>query len=168
MAEKDYVKTRREDVKPIPEKWTPLIKRFMKVATRVNVWVYQKSGGRLMNTFLGGAPICIVTTTGRKSGIKRDIPLIHIPWENKKILVASQGGMEKHPIWFHNIVAHPEIEILAEGEKRRYRAQRASEDEKRALWPRLLGVYPDFDEYQARTDRDIPVLICYPLDANGG
>ena len=164
MSNKDYVNVRKEDVQPIPEKWTPMIRRVMRVATKLNVWVFRRSGGRLMKTFLrSGAPICIVTVTGRKTGKPREIALIHIPWQDKKLLVASQGGMAKHPVWYHNIVANPEIGIYVDGEDKRYQADRASEDQKRQLWPRLLEVYPDFDEYQARTDRDIPVFICTPI-----
>jgi deazaflavin-dependent oxidoreductase (nitroreductase family) len=158
----DYVKTRRQDVDQIPLKWQKRIQRVMKHYTRFNVWVYKKSGGRLLKTFPGGYPICIVGMTGRKSGERREIALIHLPWGDKKLLVASQGGMEKHPQWYFNIAAQPEIDIMVRGDKNTYLAGQASDDQKRELWPHLLSIYPGFDQYQARTDRDIPVFICQP------
>ncbi len=165
MAEKDYVSVKREEVKPIPEKWFKQIRLFMRIVTRVHVWLLRKSGGRLLRHWPGSdAEICIVSTRGRRSGKTREVALIHLPWQDKKLLVASQGGMEQHPLWYHNIRANPDISIAVNGRQQRYFARQASDEEKRALWPQLLSIYPDFDEYQARTDRDIPVLICEPVD----
>lgn len=161
----DYVKTRRQDIDEIPEKIVPLVRWFMKNYTRFNVWVYKKSNGKLMKNFPGGFAICIVTMIGRKSGKSREVALIHLPMGEKKLLVASQGGLDKHPVWYHNIKANPDINIMVAGEKAAYHAKQATGDEKRDLWPHLLSLYPEFDEYQARTDRDIPVFICEPQNA---
>src|SRR5690606_23350322 len=111
----------------------------------------------------GGAPICLVGMTGRKSGQRREVMLIHLPHGDNKLLVASQGGLDIDPVWYKNIIANPHVDITAAGVKKTYNVRQASSDEKRALWPHLLSLYPDFDEYQARTDRDIPVLICEPV-----
>ena len=162
MSKLDYVKKRRDEVDAIPSKWVPFVRKVMKLYTRLNVWVFKKSNGRLMNKFPGGAPICLVGMTGRKSGNRREVMLIHLPYGELKLLVASQGGLDFDPVWYKNIMANPEIDILADGIQRTYLAVQASADEKRSLWPHLLSIYPDFDEYQARTDRDIPVLICTP------
>ena len=104
----------------------------------------------------------MVGTTGRKSGKRREIALIHLPWKDSILLVASQGGMEQNPVWYYNIKAHPEIDVMIGGQRRNLLARQASDEEKRELWPHLLSLYPDFDEYQARTDRNIPVFICSP------
>jgi deazaflavin-dependent oxidoreductase (nitroreductase family) len=160
----DYVKTRREDVKPLPENYKGLIRAFIKTFTRINVWVYKLSGGRLLNKFPGGFDICIVGTTGAKSGKRREIALIHLPYGKAKLLVASQGGADTHPTWYHNVKAHPGIDIMFGAEKHAYRARQVSDDEKRDLWPHLLSIYPPFDEYQARTDRNIPVFLCERVD----
>lgn len=156
----DYVKTRREDVKPIPVKQQGLIHTIMKWYTRFNVSVFKLSRGRLMKRFPGGYPICVVGTTGARSGKRREVALIYLPWGDKVLLVASQGGMEKHPFWYYNVLASPRVDILYGGTTRHLTARQASDDEKRDLWPHLLTLYPDFDEYQARTDRNIPVFIC--------
>lgn len=158
----DYVKTKREDVEEIPERIVGVVKFFMKHYTRFNVWVYKKSNGKLMKNFPGGYPICIVGMTGKKSGKRREVALIHLPGGKNKYLVASQGGLNKHPTWYFNVKANPIIDIMFQGNKQQYQARQLSSDEKRDAWPTLLALYPDFDEYQARTDRDIPVFICTP------
>lgn len=160
MTRFDYVKTRREDVDPIPNQG--LVKVFMRWFTRLNVWVFKLSKGRLMKNFPGGYPICVVGTTGRKSGKRREIALIHLPWKDGILLVASQGGMETNPVWYYNIQAHPDIDVMVGGQHQQMVAHQASDEEKRELWPHLLSLYPDFDEYQARTERNIPVFICSP------
>lgn len=162
MKKYDYVSVNREDVQEIPNEHYNLIKKFMRLYTRLNVWVYKKSNGRWMKNFPGGYPICIVKYRGRKTGKQREIALIHLPWEDKELLVASQGGMDKHPVWYYNIKANPGVEVFFEGVTKSYVAEQATEQQKRDLWPHLLSLYPDFDEYQARTDRDIPVFICSP------
>jgi deazaflavin-dependent oxidoreductase (nitroreductase family) len=149
--------------KPIDPRYNGLIRFFMKIYTRVNVAVYRASGGRLMNRFPNGSPICLVTMTGRRSGRRRTIPLIHVPHGEDVILIASQGGMSSHPLWFWNISANPEVSVTADGVTRRMRARRVDDAEKAALWPVALAVYPDFDEYQARTERNIPVFVCSPV-----
>jgi deazaflavin-dependent oxidoreductase (nitroreductase family) len=164
MVEYDYVKTRREDVKPFKESQIPTIRRVLRWVSKLQVTVYRKSGGRLMNKFVGGFPICVVTTTGAKSGEPRSIPLIHLPHGENKLLVASQGGMPGNPAWYYNVVANPEVKILVDGQEKTYQARRVSDEEKAALWPHLLSLYPDFDQYQARTDRNIPVFSCEPVD----
>ena len=163
MVVYDYVSKRRADVRPIKDSHVPFVRFLMRWATRLNVAVFRATKGRLMNKFIGGYPVCIVTTTGAKTGKIRRIALIHLPHGNNKLLVASQGGMEKNPVWYHNIVAHPEIKIMVDGEEKAYRARQVSDEEKAGLWPHLLSMYPDFDEYQARTDRNIPVFSCQPL-----
>ena len=163
MVEFDYVNTRRADVKPIKASQVPIARFIMRWATRLNVAVFRASKGRMMNKFPGGYPVCVVTTKGAKSGRIRRIALIHLPHGDSKLLVASQGGMDKNPDWYHNIVAHPDVEIMVDGAERTYRARQVSDDEKAELWPHLLTMYPDFDEYQARTDRNIPVFSCEPL-----
>lgn len=164
MTEKHpYVKTRRADVDEIPAKAIPFVRKMMKFYTRLNVWVYKKSNGRLMKNFPGGYPICVVTMTGKKSGLPREVPLIHLPRGEQKIIIASQGGLEKNPVWYYNLKANPEISILFGGQQARYRARQVSEAEKAEMWPHILSLYPDFDEYQARTDRDIPVFLCDPI-----
>lgn len=163
MAQFEYVKTRREDVAKIPVKYEKLIRFGTKLFSRLNVAVYKMSGGRLMNKGPASKPICLVTMTGRKTGKKREIPLMHVPHEDKKILVASLGGISKNPVWYYNLKANPDITITADGITRAYRAREVGSEEKARLWPIIVEAYPPYDEYQARTDRDIPVFVCDPV-----
>ncbi len=150
-------------VKPITEGQARIVKPIMRVMSKLNVWVYRASNGNVGGTFPGGAPVCLVTMTGRKSGRRLTIPLIYLPHGDDVILVASQGGMAKHPVWYLNLQANPEVEVQWKGDVRSMVARQATDEEKQALWPDLLKVYPDFDDYQARTDRNIPVMICSPV-----
>ena len=93
--------------KPIDPRLNGIIRAVMKLYTRLNVFVYRTSSGRLMNRFPNGSPICLVTMTGARSGRRRTIPLIYIPNGEDVVLVASQGGMSTHPLWFYNIRANP-------------------------------------------------------------
>jgi len=164
MARFEYVETRREDVAEIPIKYEKLVRLGSKLFAYVNVAVYKASGGRLMNKVMANKPICLVTITGRKTGKKREIPLMHVPHGEQKILVASLGGISKNPVWYYNLKATPDIRITADGITRAYRAREVSADEKASLWPVIVDAYPPYDEYQARTDRDIPVFVCDPVD----
>lgn len=148
-------------VRAIPKSSIPIIRPIMKAWSAFNVWVYRLSAGRLFGSFLG-APVCLVTMTGRKTGKVRTIPLIYLPHQDEVILVASQGGMDVHPVWYYNLVANPEVEVQDRARRRKLVARRASDQEKRELWPHILSIYKDFDAYQERTLRNIPVIICSP------
>ena len=78
--------------------------------------------------------------------------------------MASQGGADTNPSWYYNVKAHPDISIMFHADRRRYRARQVDDEEKRALWPHLIAIYPEFDTYQARTDRNIPVFRCERRD----
>jgi len=137
-------------------------KGLMRLFTRLNVFVYRLSGGRLMNRMYG-TPICLVTMTGAKSGRKRTIPLMYNPNGDDVILVASLGGAPKNPLWYYNLVAHPDVEIQVGAVKRRMHCRQATPDEKAALWPTIVANFASYGAYQRRTDRDIPVMICSPV-----
>ena len=160
MVEYDYVTKKRDQVDPLPERGIGLIRFFMRQFSKLNVTVYRCSGGRLMNRYVGGFPVCIITTKGAKSGARRRFPLIHLPLGEKKLLVASMGGMDKMPSWYYNIAANPEVQIMVDGAEKTYNARRVSDQEKATLWPHICSLYPEYDEYQARTDRNIPVFEC--------
>jgi F420H(2)-dependent quinone reductase len=129
----------------------------------LQVLVYEFSGGRLWNTFLGGQ-VAILTTVGRKSGKRRKLPLLFIEDGDRVVMAASKGGMSKPPLWYHNVVANPEVEIQVGASKRAMVARHANADEELALWPKLEAMYPGFIEYRARCEgvRHIPVLIFEP------
>jgi len=135
----------------------------VKAMSKLNVWLFRASGGRLGNKFMRGAPVLLLTTTGRKSGQPRTTPLIYLTDGDDVVIVASKAGSSFHPLWYLNLVADPAVEIEIGSEKRAMRAHTASAEEKQKLWPRLLDVYRDYDDYQARSPRDIPVVILSPV-----
>jgi F420H(2)-dependent quinone reductase len=107
-------------------------------------------------------PICLVTTTGRKSGQARTVPLCYLQDGDNVVLVASQGGLPTNPQWFGNIRANPAVEIEIGKQRTAYQARKATQAERDRLWPELLELYADYASYQAWTDRQIPVVICEP------
>ena len=139
-------------------------KPFIRAMSAANVFLFRLSGGRIGGTFFKhGSPVGLLTTTGRKSGAKRVAPLIYLKDGPRIVLVASQGGLPRHPVWYSNLEASSDVSFETREDGRRvYRARRASPAEKAALWPRLCEVYPDYADYQARTDRDIPVVVLEP------
>lgn len=154
----------------MPEKtlrpWTPSEEKVASVVVKLmsvaNTWAYRASGGRIGGRFLRGAPVLLLTTIGRKSGQPRTAPLLYLRDGERIVVVASKGGMSRHPLWYRNVEANPDVEVEIGTDKMPMRARRASEEEKSALWPKLVAMYRDFDDYQARTERNIPVVILTP------
>lgn len=146
--------------------WTPSQERlatvFMRFMTSANVWAFRLTRGRLGGRFRGGAPVCLVTAIGKRSRAPRTVALLYLVDGADVVLVASKGGMSHSPAWYHNMMANPDVEVEIGSTKRSMRARRASDTEKAALWPRLVAMYRDYDDYQARTTRDIPVVILSP------
>jgi deazaflavin-dependent oxidoreductase (nitroreductase family) len=139
-------------------------KPFIRAMSAANRFVFRLTGGRLGGRFRGGAPVGLLTTTGRRSGQRRTTPLIYLEDGDHVVLVASQGGLPKHPIWYLNLSASHLVDFQKpRGPSLRYRARTANAEEKRALWPRLCAIYSPYDDYQKRTDRPIPVVILDPL-----
>jgi F420H(2)-dependent quinone reductase len=143
-----------------PPSSSPFWKLF-NVATRANIWVYRLSGGRLGN-HIGRAPVLLLHHVGAKSGTKRISPLIYLDDGERAVIVASKGGTDKHPAWFHNLMASPDTEIEVGRERRQVRARRADPDERDRLWPRLVEMYPGYADYQRQTSRQIPVVVLDP------
>lgn len=138
-----------------PPRW------LLRAMTRTHVFLHRLTGGRLFNR-LGGDEVCFVTMTGAKTGRSRTIPLMYVPHGDNLLLVASQGGAPRNPVWYHNLVEHPEIEVVQRGRKHSLRARLAGAEEKPALWPVCDSHYAPYADYRARTTRDIPIFVCEP------
>jgi len=150
------------------QRYTPKQEKFGSwIISKVGRWqttVYELTGGRLWNTFLGG-PVAILTTVGRKSGVVRKVPLLFLQHGDDVVMTASKGGMSTLPVWYHNVVAADTVDIQIGSDKKTYRMREANEQEETTLWPLLEAMYPDYKEYRARTEgvRKIPVLIFSPV-----
>lgn len=131
---------------------------LMKVFQRGNTFVYRLTGGRL-GASNAGAPVLLLTATGRKSGRRITTPLIYLRDGENYVVVASKGGWDKHPLWYLNLQANPACEVQVGRTKLAATARTADASERARLWPRLVGVYADYANYQSWTDREIPVVI---------
>ena len=130
-----------------------------------HVALYEGSGGT-EGTTLGnsGLPVIIVTNRGRKTGAIRKTPLMRVADGNNYVLVASQGGAPKHPFWYHNLKADPNVEIRDKTEVFKMSVREVDDSaEKQRLWALAVAAFPRYQEYQDKTDREIPVFIAEPI-----
>ena len=144
----------KEAGKP-PPRW------LVKAITRLHVLLNRLSGGRLFNR-LGGDEVCFVTMKGARTGRSLTIPLMYVPYREGLLLVASQGGAPRNPVWYHNLVKHPEIAVSHRRRSMKLRARLARPEEKPELWPICDRHYAPYAEYRKRTTRDIPIFVCAP------
>ncbi len=152
--------------KPKPEGLDdPIVPKIIAAMSKANVWLYQKTGGRLGSTwrvgaaFPRGVPVCLLTTVGRKTGARRTTPLLFIEDGDDVVVVGSQGGLPKHPQWYLNLLVNPRATLQIKRDVREVVARVADPEERARLWPRLVAHYADFESYQAWTDREIPVIV---------
>ena len=141
---------------------SPQTKHIITWMSRANTWLYRKTDGRIGGMFLTGAPVALLTTTGRKTGEPRISPLLYLREGNRVILVASQGGAANNPMWYLNLKANPTVSVQIKDETLHLTARDATDAERTAYWPKLTAMYSSFDDYQAWTDRVIPIVICDP------
>ena len=139
------------------------------IAEHIELYRTDPEKARLWDSsHLGGPgvlPTLLLTTTGRKSGEPRALPLIYGEAGESFIVVASKGGMPNHPIWFLNLEAAPECDVQVGTRKLRARARVAEGEERERIWKQMAGIYPPYDEYQERAgDRVIPVVVLDPVD----
>jgi deazaflavin-dependent oxidoreductase (nitroreductase family) len=159
MADKGFWgKLSTSTAPPRPGSWQW---RAFQVVTRFNVWAYRASRGRIGGRF-DGAPACILHHRGAKTGQARETPLVYLPDGDNVVLIASMGGAPKHPSWYHNLRAHPDVEIERDNGREAMAAREAEGDERAQLWERIVAMYPGYADYQARTERRIPVMVCEP------
>lgn len=153
-----------QSIKPYSEKQEKIGSWIISRIGRWQVCVYELTGGRLWNKFLG-SPVAILTTIGRKTGQVRKIPLLYLMQGEQVVMTASKGGMSKLPLWYFNVAAQPQVEIQIGAVKKSYTLREANAEEEALLWPQLEAMYKDYKEYRARTAgvRVIPVLIFSPV-----
>lgn len=120
---------------------------------------YQETDGEVGHEWENGTTTLILTTTGRKSGEQRSTPLIYRPHGDDVMVVASKGGSDAAPLWYLNIQADPEVHVQVKGDRYTARARVATPEEKPEMWRQMAEVWPDYDTYQTKTDREIPVVV---------
>ncbi len=140
---------------PSPRQWV-----------REQVELYESSGGKEGLTLRDtGLPVIIVTNRGRKTGAVRKTPLMRVTDGKNYILVASQGGAPKHPVWYYNLKADPNVEIRDKENVYKMRVRQVTNPDERArLWKIAVEAYPPYQDYQNKTNRIIPVFIAEPIE----
>lgn len=145
------------------------VPKLIRAMTPANVFLYKLTNGSFGSTWRVGAawhkpvPVCLLTTIGKKSGEPRTAALLCMPDGDRVVIVASQGGLPKNPLWYGNILANPDVTIQLGKKVAKYRARTANATERAALWPRLVDLYADFAKYAQWTTREIPVVVCEPV-----
>ena len=131
--------------------------RTIRLIGRLHAWLWTLTHGRFVDA-AKKAPFLLLTTKGRKTGRLRTTPVLYLEDGRDFIVIASFGGNDMHPAWYLNLKEHPEAEVVIRGERRRIIAREISIDQKKLIWPRLVKLYPQFEIYQQRTSREIPLL----------
>ncbi|MGP0030330.1 MAG: nitroreductase family deazaflavin-dependent oxidoreductase [Acidimicrobiales bacterium] len=131
-----------------------------------HVRAYRETGGDV-GYLWNGVTTLLLTTTGRVSGQARTTPLIFARDGDDYLVVASMGGAPQHPQWYRNLLAHPGAEVQVKAERHPVVARTASPDEKPRLWSIVADAWPNYNVYQSRTDRDIPVVVLRATPLNG-
>jgi deazaflavin-dependent oxidoreductase (nitroreductase family) len=129
---------------------------------RENAELYMASGGT-EGTDLKGKPVVLLTTIGAKTGKLRKTPLMRVEHNGEYAVVASLGGAPQHPVWYYNITKYPRVELQDGTESADYEAREVFGDEKATWWRRAVEVWPDYADYQQKTDREIPLFVLTPI-----
>ncbi|MFF2009495.1 nitroreductase family deazaflavin-dependent oxidoreductase [Streptomyces sp. NPDC058195] len=140
------------EYEPSPQQWV-----------RDQVELFEGSGGT-EGTTMRDMPVIILTTRGARSGKIRKTPLMRVEHDGTYAVVASQGGAPTHPFWYHNIVADPRVELQDGPERQDMTAREVTGEEKDLWWRRAVEAFPDYADYQRKTDRQIPVFVLEPAD----
>lgn len=145
---------------PVPPPGTLRLK-LVNGLTRSNVALFRLTRGRLGGR-VAGAPVLLLNHVGRKSGQKRTTPLLYLDDGDRLVIVASRGGSHATPAWWLNLQAEPRVTVELRGDRREVVARLATPEERAELWPRLNAMYSDYETYQGRTSREIPVVLLEP------
>ncbi|MUN36671.1 nitroreductase family deazaflavin-dependent oxidoreductase [Actinomadura litoris] len=120
---------------------------------------YEETDGEVGHDWENGAPVLILTTRGRRSGVERKSPLIYQEHDGAYVLVASDGGAPVNPNWYQNLQAEPEVKVQVRGDRFTARARDASAAERAAVWSKMVAVWPNYEKYRKTVDREIPVVF---------
>lgn len=132
---------------------------------REQVEEFEASSGQRANTLRDtGDPIVVITSRGAKSEKLRKNPVMRVERDGKYAAVASLGGAPKNPVWYHNFLAHPEVDLQDGAEKHTYRARILEDDERTDWWQHCVNTWATYAEYQKKTDREIPVFLLEQID----
>jgi F420H(2)-dependent quinone reductase len=138
----------------MPDSW-------LKAIGKLNVPIYRLSRGRIFGN-IGTAPVLLLTSIGRRSGQKRTAPVVFLADGDRYVVIGSNAGNQRTPAWSYNLQANPDAEIEIRGSRRAVRARVAEGEERAELWRKVNQMYEGFDDYDAKTSRDIAVFVLEP------
>ena len=151
---------------PAPPSSTSPFWRVFRLVTRLDAALLRATGGR--RSLITGVPTLVLHDVGRRSGQARVTPLIYLDRPPDLVIVASKGGTDRHPAWFHNLMAMTTAQVdLPGGMSRVVRPRVAKPQERAELWPQLVALYPDYATYATYTEREIPVVVLEPEGSTG-
>jgi deazaflavin-dependent oxidoreductase (nitroreductase family) len=153
--------TRQRPLESVTVESMSLMTKLARVGTAAHVAIYRASKGKVAGS-MGGRPVCLLTTTGRRSGKSRTTPVMPFPHQGGMVIVASNGGSDRMPSWYGNLTAHPQVRVQTGEQVRTMTARTASPAEKAQIWPGIVAAAKGFGSYQAKTSRNIPVVILTP------
>jgi deazaflavin-dependent oxidoreductase (nitroreductase family) len=136
----------------------PLLQRLM----GGHATIYRATRGLIGHRFPGAPPTLLLDHVGARSGTHRTSPLVYGEDGRNLVLVASKGGYPKNPAWYHNLVAHPDTTVQVGSRRKDVHARVATAEERARLWALMIGVYSGYDDYQRRTEREIPLVVLEP------
>lgn len=140
----------------------PYADLFIKWMSRINTWMYRRGGGEGLGGTFQKIPVALLTTTGRKTGQPRVSPLYFLRDGDRVMVAASKAGSTDNPMWYLNLKANPKVQVQIKKEVLDLKARDATDDERAQYWPKLVQMYPTYDDYQSWTDRVIPLVVCEP------
>jgi F420H(2)-dependent quinone reductase len=135
---------------------------FFKWMSRLNTFMYRRNNGEGLGGTFQNIPVALLTTTGRKSGQPRVSPLYFLRDGDRVVVAASRGGSDKNPMWYLNLKANPRVQVQIKDEVLDLIARDANDEERARYWPRLVEMYPTYEDYQSWTNRLIPLVVCEP------
>ena len=135
---------------------------FIKWMSKINTFMYRRGGGEGLGSKFQGIAVALLTTTGRKTGEPRISPLYFHRDGDTVVMAASKGGSDRHPMWYLNLKANPKVQVQIKKEVLDLTARDATDSERAKYWPKLVEMYPTYEDYQSWTDREIPLVICEP------
>lgn len=138
--------------------------RTIRAFTDLHVALIRSTNGRF-GARIGPQDLCVLTTTGRRSGVERHNPLAWFPHGDGLVVIASAGGSDQNPAWYLNLVANPQVRVEVGGVARPMTARTASDEERAQIWPRVIAQAKNFASYEVKTSRKIPVVILEPRSA---
>ncbi len=142
----------------VPKQLWPLAK----LLADTHIFLYRASNGRIGSN-IGGLPMLLLTTTGRRSGKSRTTPLLYVEQNGSYAVIASKGGSKDDPLWWLNLKSNPQAILQVGSSQLAVKARLAGAEQRKKLWKKATEIYPGYDEYQKRTSRKIPVVVLKPV-----